>query len=186
MKKLIAIFATVIMLTFVFTACAGEAETEVDPESEQTEGVIDTDDQDNMVNPLVESDAETVAQQLGFALGVPEGAENVEYFILSGDTEELRFTLDGLNYTARLKPTADFEDISGMYYTWTNTLDDELEGRECKLMRYNGEDGDIDLCLWYDAAPGLMYSLTTSDSTLDGFDITAIALQVFEPVQTEN
>ena len=183
MKKLIVALVAVFMFMCVFTACSGKPEPDVNPQGEQTDNVTDSDFQNGMINPLVESDADGVVQQLGFALSVPDGAENVEYFILAGDTEELRFTCDGLDYTARLKATAGFEDISGMYYTWTNTLDDEIEGCECKMMRYSGDGGEIDVCLWYDAAPGLMYSLTTSDSSLDGFDITAVALQVFEPVQ---
>ena len=176
MKKLIAALAVCLMVVCLFTACAAKDDSADAPQTEQTE-----EPEDGVANPLVESDADGVMQQLGFALKVPEDAENVQYFILNGDTEELHFTIDRLDYVARLKPTASFEDISGMYYEWTNTDDDELKGCECKLMRYCGEDGDIDLCLWYDAAHGLMYSITTSDSTLDGFDITAIALRVFEP-----
>ena len=183
MKKLTAALAIVIMLTLIFTACSGKSGADTAAPGEPTDNVTDSDFLSGVVNPLVESDADEVMQKLGFALCVPDGAENVKYFILSGDTEELRFTRNGLDYTARLKATADFEDISGMNYTWTNTLDDEIRGCECRLMRYSGEEGDIDVCLWYDAAPGLMYSLTTSDSSLDGFDITAIAQRIYEPMQ---
>ncbi len=195
MKKLIAALAVCLVVVCLFTACAAKDDPAAAPQTEQTAPVTEqttpvTEQTEAPVsgvpNPLVETDADGVIQQLGFALKVPDGAENVQYFILSGDTEELRFTLNGLDYTARLKPTVSFEDISGMYYEWTDTMDDELKGRECKLMRYCGSDGDIDLCMWYDAVPGLMYSITTSDSSLDGFDITAIALQVFEPMQHEN
>lgn len=180
MKKLIAALAVCLIVVCLFTACAAKDDSADAPQTEQTDAP-----ESSVQNPLVETDADGIMQQLGLALGVPEGAENVQYFILSGDTEEMHFTLNGLDYVARLKPTVSFEDISGMYYEWTNTLDDELKGRECKLMRYCGEDGDVDLCLWYDIAPGLMYSLTTADSSLDGFDITAAALQVFEPMQGE-
>lgn len=184
MKKLIAALAVCLMVLCLFTACANkdDSSTAQQTEAEPTETPVS-----GVANPLVESDADEIMQQLGLALSIPEGAENVQYFILSGDTEEMHFTLNGLDYVARLKPTASFEDISGMYYEWTDTLDDELNGRECKLMRYCGSDGDVDLCLWYDAVPGLMYSLTTSDSSLDGFDITAAALKVFDPpMQHEN
>ena len=181
MKKLICVFAAALMFLGVFTACTDKPESDVPPQEKETDNA--TDSQDGVINPLVESDADGVVQQLGFALELPDDAENVEYFILSGDTEELRFSRNGLDYIARLKATADFEDISGLYYPWTNTFDDEIKGCKCRLMRYNGDEGDIDLCLWYDAVPGLMYSLTTSDRSLDGFDITAVALQVFSPVQ---
>ena len=179
MKRFIVAPIAVLMFIFVFTACSGKPETNIDLQSGQTDNLTSSDFISGVVNPLVESDSNGIMQQLGFALCLPDGAENVKYFILSGDTEELRFTHNGLAYTARLKATAGSEDISGMYYKWTNTLDDELEGCKCKMMRYNGDKGDIDVCLWYDAASGLMYSLTTSDSSLDGFDITAMALQVY-------
>lgn len=183
MKMLIVTLAAVLMIMCFFTGCSGKLGSDVNPQGEQTDNVTDSDFKNGVINPLVKSDADGVAQKLGFALGVPDGAENAEYFILAGDTEELRFTLDGLVYTARLKATAGFEDISGMYYTWTNTLDDTIGGCKCKLMRYSGDEGDIDVCLWYDAAPGLMYSLTVWGSSLDGFDLSAVARQVYMPMQ---
>lgn len=196
MKKLIIALAVCLMVLCLFTACSNKDEQAAEPQAEQTASVTEPEETEalqseapvsGVANPLVESDADEIMQQLGLALGVPENAENVQYFILNGDTEEMHFTLDGLDYVARLRPTASFEDISGMYYEWTNTDDGELKGRECKLMRYCGSDSDVDVCLWYDAAPGLMYSLSTSDSSLDGFDITAAALKVFEPpMQHEN
>ncbi len=185
MKKLIAALAVCLMVVCLFTACANKGDSTSAPQTGTETGTQEETPESGVANPLVESDADGVMQQLGFALGVPDDAENVQYFILNGDTEELHFTLNGLDYVARMKSTAGFEDISGMNYEWTTTLDDELNGRECKLMRYCGEDGDVDVCLWYDVVPGLMYSISTSDSSLDGFDITAIALKVFEPMQGE-
>ena len=174
MKKLITLFLAFLMLVCALTAC-GKTETE-EPQPQQS----------TVANPLVESDAEGVQQTLGFALTVPEDAENVLYFILSGDTEELHFTLNGLDYVARLKATAEFEDISGIYYEWTDTLDGTIENCQCKQMRYCGDEADVDVCLWYDAVPGLMYSLSTGDSSLDGFDITAVAMQVYAPIPGNN
>ena len=168
MKKLTTLFLALLMLVCTLTAC-GKSSTE-EPSS-------------TVANPMVESDADSVQQTLGFALAVPEGAENVQYFIISDETEELHFTLHGLDYVARLKATAEFEDISGMYYEWTHTQEDNIGSCLYKFMRYCGDEGDVELCLWYDAAPGLMYSLSTSDSSLDGFDITAIARQVYAPMQ---
>ncbi|MCQ2551026.1 MAG: hypothetical protein MJ146_02390 [Clostridia bacterium] len=128
------------------------------------------------------STSDEVLDKLGFSLGVPGDAEKVEYYILDGDTEELTFTLNGLDYTARLKRAASFKDISGLKYDWTDTVDFPLNGCECKSMRYLGDSKVIDLCLWYDETSGLMYSLTTSDKSLDGFDICAIALKVYQPI----
>ena len=41
----------------------------------------------------------------------------------------------------------------------------------------------VELCQWYDAAPGLMYSLSVSTVDPDGLDLTAVAEQVYLPLQ---
>ncbi len=41
----------------------------------------------------------------------------------------------------------------------------------------------MELCLWYDRVPGLMYSLSVYTTELDGLDLTAVAEQVYIPVQ---
>ena len=46
------------------------------------------------------------------------------------------------------------------------------------------EDATVDLCLWFDAVPGIAYSVTASGHDLDGFDITASAYRLFLPAQT--
>ena len=40
--------------------------------------------------------------------------------------------------------------------------------------------------LWYDAVPGLMYALSVYTTDLDGLDATAIAEQVYIPVQGDD
>ncbi len=182
MKKFTLAIAGALLFIFIFTACSANTESDINSQSEQpnsSNSVIGSD----IVNPLVKSNADEIAQKLGFYLGVPTGAENIKYFILAGNTEELRFTLDGIDYTARLKSAPAFEDISGMHYKWTITLSDKLKGCESRQMRYTGNGDDIDVCLWYDAAKGLMYSLTATGGSLDGFDITAAALQIYAPSQ---
>ncbi len=185
MKKTITLILSAFVLIFLLSACSENTAPKEDNSNDDVSSASSSEFIANMINPLVKSDADEVELKLGFYLAVPEGAENVEYYILSGDTEELRFKLDGLHYTARMKSAVEFEDISGMYYSWSHTFDDKIGWCDCKLMRHNGEKGDIDVCLWYDVVPGLMYSLTTSDTSLDGFDITAIARRIYVPMQTE-
>ena len=40
--------------------------------------------------------------------------------------------------------------------------------------------------MWYDAAPGLMYSLSVGTTDPDGLDLTAVAEQVYVPMQGES
>ena len=130
----------------------------VDFSSDGEAAVITWDNGDQVILTYIskETDAATVKSTLGFGLNVPENATNVKHFILSEDTEEMHFTLDGLNYTARFKAADSFEDISDLRYDWTYTDDnDKVNGRNANSMRFIGNGLDIDVCLWYDAAPAL-------------------------------
>ena len=90
-----------------------------------------------------------------------------------------------MDYTARVAPAEDFEDISGLYIDWDQQ--DECNVGRCAATCYRGRNGDnaVDLCLWYDEATGLMYSVSTEFYDLDGFDILAAAEEVYVPMPTE-
>ena len=140
----------------------------------------------SVANPWTDADAESVETVIGVRFGVPEGAENVAYRMLESEQlAEMDFTLDGMEYTARIRPSAEFEDISGMYFDW-GEADESFRIGPCAAREVRAEDdvyGTVDLCLWFDAVPGIMYSLSTSGADLDGFDITAIAERVYVPMQ---
>ena len=138
-----------------------------------------------IANPMVETDEAGFVEKTGISLKVPKGATNVKYFVIDNTLGEMRFTLDGMEFTARAKSTAAFEDISGMYYTWDVEDDAKVDRCEAKCRRHIGSDKTIDVICWFDAAPGISYSLSTEGKDLDGFDIIAIAEQVFEPMQGE-
>lgn len=140
-----------------------------------------------MPNPMVEVTEDEFKATLGMELGVPEGAANVKYYVIGNELGEMMFMLDGMEYTARIKAAAEFEDISGMYFEWTSEDDCKVKERAGKVMRNISEEENLtdDLCLWFDAAPGIMYSLATYGSDLSGFDIIAIAEKVFVPMQGE-
>ena len=46
-----------------------------------------------------------------------------------------------------------------------------------------GTEEYVELCLWYDIVPGLMYSLSVYTTELDGLDLTAVAEMVYVPAQ---
>lgn len=173
MKKTALILALVLMLTCIFTGCGKKEEPAVEP------GFA------GLANPMVESTADEIAKTFGFTFGEVEGAEDVKYFIISGDLAQMNFTKDGMEYTARIQSAGEFTDISGMNYTWTVTDDCKIGNRDGKAMRFISDTEQIDVCEWYDIAPGIMYSLSTGGegADLDGFDITAVANEIFVPVQ---
>ena len=120
---------------------------------------------------------------------MPEGAENVVWRWLADENlAEMQFTLDGDEYCARVKPAAlehgQVENISGIYYQWENEEDITVGGCNGTLgLAQTGSEDWVELCLWYDAAPQLMYSLSVYTTDPDGLDLTAVAEMVFPPAQ---
>ena len=74
-------------------------------------------------------------------------------------------------------------DISGLYYVWEN--EEAIAVGPCSGVIGQAQDGETwaELCLWYDITPGLMYSLSVFTPDPDGLDLTAVAEQVYLPVQ---
>ena len=170
-KKWIAVMLTVMLLPMA--AALGENET--------------------IANPWVEMTAEELVQAAGVSFGLPENAENVVYRWLESDRlAEMQFTLDGEEYCARIKPSAleedQLENISGMYFAWENEEKITI-GEYCPGMigqAKTGSEDYVELCLWYDRVPGLMYSLSVYTTELDGLDLTAVAEMVYIPAQSDS
>ncbi len=145
----------------------------------------------SLANPWTDLTAEQLEQASGVAFGVPEGAENVLYRYLPAEgLAEMQFTWNGGEYAARILPVALQEgqlmNISGMYFAWEN--EEAVTIGRCPGTIGQAQCGSEDwaeLCLWYDMAPGLMYSLSVSTTDIDGLDLTAIAEQVYIPMQGE-
>lgn len=133
-----------------------------------------------IANPWVESTSGDIAEAIGATFGIPEGAEDISYSMMPDDgLAEMRFTLDGMEYIARIKPSEEFDDISGMYYEWDSEEPCVIAFMQGLVKRVTVEGETMELCLWHDADMGLMYSLATSGADLDGFDITAIAGAIY-------
>lgn len=139
-----------------------------------------------VANPWTDTDREGILQSLGFSMDAPEGAKNVSYQMNETmGLGQMSFSYGDpeLEYTYRMKSGVEFEDISGLNYTWNLEDSGSVGWCDAKVFRTNSEGKTIDLCLWFDVAPGMMYSLSTSAEDLDGFDIEAVADQIFDPVQ---
>lgn len=196
MKKLAMILAVCLAAMCVLTACSKqEAPAQPAGDSVDTQAV-DTQADDavtsegdaegafaGLANPVVESDAETILNTLGLSFGEVADAENVRYSIINNELAQMEYTKDGTEFCVRMSAANEFTDISGMCYTWEITEDCDINGRAGKTMRVKDGDKTIDVCEWYDVAPGIMYSVSAVAPDLDGFDITAVAEQLFAPMQ---
>ncbi len=132
-----------------------------------------------------DSTAEEVMNAVGVRFNVPAEAENAAYQI-SDSAAQMNFTMHGVAYAARIQPTASFENISDYEFDpWA--IEDEcmIGWCEAKVMLAQADGKIAALCLWYDAAPGLMYSVSACVDELKGLDIQSAAESVFEPLQDD-
>ena len=133
-----------------------------------------------MANPWTDTDREGFTEQLSLELDLPEGASDCAWRVLAAEgLGELDFTMDGQEFTARVKAADGFEDISGMYYEWEAEDDGWVAWCPAKICLAEDEGQTVELCLWYDEQAGTMYSVATSGADLDGFDILAVAEQLY-------
>ena len=140
-----------------------------------------------LANPWEEMTAEQLTEASGFSFGVPEGAENIIYRYLPGQgLAEMQFTLDSDDFCARIQPAGEWTDISGMYFDWQN-VEPVTVGYSAGTIGQakTGSEDWVELCLWYDATPGIMYSLSVSTTDIDGLDLAAVAEMVYIPTQGE-
>lgn len=137
-----------------------------------------------MENPWVETDENGFIRELGLSMDVPEGAEDVIYRMLpETGLGEIQFTLYGMHFNARIKATAFFEDISGMFHHWEQVDLVEIKNRQGVVLQAKDGEDTVELCTWVDIVPGISYAVSVKAADLDGFDITAVADAVFKPMQ---
>ena len=89
-----------------------------------------------------------------------------------------------LHYNTAVNPREPIRPVSR--HEWDNPQEDIKVG-DCPAWEARATDdmGSVDLCMWYDAVPGLMYAVSArSEGDMDGFDILAAAEAIYEPVQT--
>lgn len=114
--------------------------------------------------PALLNTARAIMNTLGYDLnGVPQGAEETEFRALTQERltiGETTFVLDGVSYAYRVAATdtveEEFEDISGIAREFTEECEGEIGWCSARLCFDEGGEGKI---LWFDAAPGLLYSL---------------------------
>ena len=147
-----------------------------------------------MANPWRDATEEEANGLIPRLFTAPDGAEVLSWMVLDDPTEangednplvDLQFELDGNIFDARAQVTGDdYLDLSGLYYEWT--AEDEVTlanwgGGNMKGNTYRNinDTGYVDLITWYDVEIGISYSLSVAAEDLDGFDIQAIAEQMY-------
>ena len=174
--------ALILSLTLAASAASVYAANEEAP-SEEAAGIA---------NPWTEMTEDELLEASGLTFGVPEDAEDIVYRWLEDESlAEMQFMLGEDEYCARIMPDdleeGQLDNISDMYFQWEN--EEEVTIGHCPGtigQAQTGSEDYVELCLWYDLVPGLMYSLSVYTTDPDGLDLTAVAEMVYIPVQGED
>jgi len=170
MKKtqIVTTMAFLAMGAFLLAGCAGKKAEEPEPIG--------------MPNPWqYEVAPEEIQKMVNESFTVPEDAENVVYGIMESEKlAEVQFDLDGVSYCARMEPSDEFKDISGIYATWDSEESEQINGIDATYRRSISEEEWYDNILYYDAAGKMMYSISATAPDLDGFDLMAVAETIFQ------
>ena len=203
MKKKVMISLCILAMTITSLAgCTGK-QTKPSPEPATEEPAAEEPEetgegevyQAGMGNPWVEITEDEAKQLCTRLFKAPEGASSLVWMKCEnlgdpkngvGPLVQLKFRLDGIDLTARAQQGAkEDEDISGIYgeptvgpddVTLANWGEGHMTGKTC---RYTDDQGTIDLITWYDIEIGIKYSLSADAEDLDGFDIQAVAEQMY-------
>lgn len=185
--KISLLMALVLSMSLVFAGC-GDKESST-----------------GMPNPMTEVDEQGLIDATGIDMPAPEGAEDVQYFVIEGSDMtmgEMRFTLDGKSAYLRSVPTdltsffpenTDEDnppdptevglqgDISGLNYEWERMAGVEVCGRSayCQLK------DDIGYIAWIDIAPGILYNLGM-EKDADEKILVELAEKAFKPIQGDD
>lgn len=162
MKKiLIMLCAPILSMLSIFAAGCGEKNYE----GEQV----------GMSNPIhIVDDSEALKAQLGYAVAAPAEAEEAAYSYIEGEgIGQVSFKKGGISYMYRVKSAEAAEDISGVYASWTETVDAEYEGLALTLKYVENAEGIV---YWYDAEAGVTYCVSVDGGASREALIAAAAL----------
>ena len=203
MKKKALIAVTIATVAVLATACGTKTE-EVPQNDVVEENSAETTEAEEttvgMANPWRDCTEEEASKYSVNGFKAPEGATNVRWSLmeaadpntLPGTMVQLTYDLDNAEITAREQAVSGEEivDISGMYYEWTVSDEGILANwaggnMPFKSYRYIGDNEYVDLILWFDIETGYAYSVSAQAPDLDGFDIQAVAEQMYDPEKQE-
>lgn len=113
-----------------------------------------------MPNPMRAVTQAEIEQETGITIAPPADAEDVAYYLYEANgvapMAECVFIADGVGYTYRAQAAEAREDISGVHADYDSTEDVTVGMSDGVLMVV---DGEVGVCLWYDADHGQTYSL---------------------------
>nr|WP_297704327.1 hypothetical protein [uncultured Butyrivibrio sp.] len=199
-KKFVVLTAVLTLAAGMLAGCKEAQETaQTEPVKEEIavtdDNAGETEQSVGIANPWVSITEDEAKEKCLRLFKAPEGAQVQDWLKCEaiGDPDkgigpliQLSFVWEGMDFTARAQQGAsDDTDIAGNYVDWTvgpeevtlaNWGGGNMTG---KFYRSINDSGYVDMITWYDYEIGISYSLSVAAKDLDGFDIQAIAEQMY-------
>ena len=136
-------------------------------------------------NPWQELPAETLWETTGVRMNIPAEATDIHYrYLATFGTAEVQFVLEDAHWNARIQPSDVWQDISGLYYTWTHSKPCMLPYGEVQLLQARDGSQFVTLCQFF--SEGHMYALS-SIGEIDRLPcIEALAQLLFTPAEASD
>lgn len=171
MKKTLILISIFMM---ILASCSGKNKT-ADKAGKQTVG---------LPNPIHESSAEEIAEQLSVKFAVPNGAKDIRYSIIAGNLAQMDFIWNDAECTARIEHNAKSEDISGFYYNWSNETPCTVGENAATAKWQITEIGEVvGICIWQNKVSNLTYSVSIKKNA-DSEKLAALANAVYVAGET--
>ena len=139
----------------------------------------------SLANPWTELPAKQRLEDVtGISFSIPEGAENILYRCLQDEgLAEIQFSRDGDEYCVRAANQTEGrqDDISGLYYEWTD--EETFSFGNCSGTFGRARDGSrwVERCLWVDPNHEVNWSLAVFTADPGSLDIVGIAEKICLP-----
>ena len=154
----------------ILASCSGKNKTTDNGSGKQTVG---------LPNPIHESSADEIAEQLNVRFAVPNGSKDVRYSIIAGNLAQMDFIWNEAECTARIERNAKSEDISGFYYKWSNEISCTIGENPATAKWQITEVGEVvGICIWQSKASNLTYSVSMKKNA-DSEKLVALANAVY-------
>lgn len=177
MKKKSLIILSLVTATALLAGCITVPATEPKPEVEsQVVSETESGGESQIANPWTDTTLEAIEDELGIEIHLPKEVTQSGCRMLSDEKiYEVDFVYQDQGYTYRLKKTDALEDISGLFYEWSGSMETPVGDYMATDYRSISDEETVDHIIWYDEKEGITHSLSTIASDLDGFDISPVA-----------
>ena len=156
-------------------SCSGKNKTADKAPEKQTVG---------LPNPIHESSAEEIAEQLNIKFAVPNDAKDIRYSIIAGNLAQMDFIWNNAECTARIERNSETADISGFYYKWSNETPCTVGKNSATVKWQITEIGEVvGICIWQNKASNLNYSVSMKKNA-DSEKLAALANAVYVAGET--